>query len=92
MSKLIRSSFSPRSLSLVLTLALLATTLALVIFPIEAWALWAEKTTYKYYSDATYTVKVGQCVENGCTGAITCSGQQTEFETTSTVPISCPGF
>lgn len=88
----IRSSFSPRSLALVFALALLATTLGLFILPGEAWALWAERTTYRYYSDATHTVKVGQCVENGCTGVTTCSGQQTEFETTSTVPISCPGF
>ena len=92
MSKLVRSSFSPRSLSLVFALALLATSLALIVFPTNAWALWAEKTTYTYYSDATYSVQVGRCVENGCTGAISCTGQQTEFETTSTVPLHCSGF
>jgi hypothetical protein len=62
------------------------------LFPGKLWALWAEKTTYTYYSDATFSTVVGRCVENGCTGTITCSGQQTEFETTSTVPISCRNF
>ena len=91
MSKLIGNGFTLRSAVLALALTLLATTLGL-LFPSKALALWAEKTTYTYYSDATYSTQVGRCVENGCTGAITCSGQQTEFETTSTVPIRCSGL
>ena len=43
----------------------------------------------RYYSDATYTTLVGRCVENGCTGAYSCSGQQTEFVVNYTRGIVC---
>ena len=47
------------------------------------------KTTERYYSDATYTVKVGMCVENECQGTYICSGQQTEFVQTTTQGMLC---
>ena len=82
---------TPRLLTTVLCLTLLAAAVT-VFFPGTALALWAERTTYNYYSDATHTVRVGRCVENGCTGVTTCSGQITEFETSTTVPIACSGL
>lgn len=35
--------------------------------------------TERYYSDATYSVLVGTCRENMCTGESWCSGEITEF-------------
>jgi hypothetical protein len=47
------------------------------------------KTTERYYSDATYTVQVGMCVENECLATYTCQGQQTEFVQTTTQGMLC---
>lgn len=82
---------NPRSLRLVFALALLAASLGLTFFPHKAYALWADKTTERYFSDGTYTTEVGRCVDNGCTGTYTCTGTQTQWVTTTTQIISCRG-
>lgn len=91
MSNLIGNATPSRSLRLVFALALLAASLGMTFFPGKACALWAEKTTERYYSDGTYTTEVGRCVDNGCTGSYTCTGIQTQWVKTTTQIISCSG-
>jgi Family of unknown function (DUF6289) len=35
--------------------------------------------TERYYSDDTYSVLVGSCTENHCTGAYSCWGEVTDY-------------
>ena len=91
MSKLIGSRVTHRSLRLVFSLALLGASMGLTFFPGKVYALWAEKTTETYYFDAAKTQFAGRCVDNGCTGSYTCSGQQTQYVRVTTQIISCSG-
>lgn len=80
---------SPRTLVLVLVLAVFigfsfantSTSLAFICYAVE--------TTDKYYSDATHTTLVGKCVENECKFTYSCWGQQTDFVVTTTRGILC---
>jgi hypothetical protein len=67
---------------LVLLLVALATSMALLL-PAKAYAVpcCGRHVTIYYYSDATKTVKVGQCVNDDCAGTEVCSGQQTIYTT-----------
>jgi hypothetical protein len=73
-----------------LRLLLLATVLvlpALLTTARPAWALIVHDE--KYYSDATYTVLVGECYDNPCSGESWCTGQFTIYEkdrNTSCIP------
>lgn len=55
----------------------------------SAFVCYGVKTTERYYSDATYTVHVGTCVENECKGTYVCSGQQTDYVQTTTQGMLC---
>jgi len=40
--------------------------------------------TETFYADATYSLVVGRCVDNGCTGAHYCSGTITDYSKVTT--------
>lgn len=48
-----------------------------LVAPPECAAL--SVVTERYYSDATYSVLVGQCVDNMCTGQYSCSGVTSDY-------------
>jgi hypothetical protein len=74
-----------------LMLGVLVVCVAYFSLPTEssAFVCYGVKTTERYYSDATYTVKVGMCVENECKGTYVCSGQQTDFAQVTTQAMLC---
>ena len=70
-----------------LLLAVLLVLPALLTTARPAWALIVHDE--KYYSDGTYTVLVGECYDNPCTGESWCTGQITAYEkirNTSCIP------
>ena len=73
-------------LALALTMFLF---LSMLLVPAQATVIWSYELTTRYYSDATHTTLVGKCVENGCTGQITCWGIETEFIVNSNRVIWC---
>ena len=60
-----------------LALAALLVLPALLSTPRPAWALIIHDE--RYYSDGTYTVLVGECYDNPCSGVTWCTGQITDF-------------
>ena len=64
------------------------TLLLLNALPVKA-VCYGVETTERYYSDATYTVQVGKCIENECRGTYICTGQQTDFVQGSSRGILC---
>ena len=88
-----RKIFTPRrSLLAASTFLLAASSLALLV-PDSASASArrsGEIVRVMYYSDATYTTRVGSCVYNAkCSGYNSCSGTQTQYhiETVSQCPF-----
>jgi hypothetical protein len=55
----------------------------------SAFVCYGVKTTDRYFSDGTYSVLVGTCVENECKGTYICNGQQTEYVQTTTQGMLC---
>ena len=77
-------------LALVLAIAMFLFVPMLLAPAQAARRLWSLEETTRYYSDATYTTLVGKCVENGCTGQVTCWGVESDFTRQSNRVISCP--
>ena len=82
----VRKLWTQRTALLALVLIALATSMALLV-PERADALLCcgRRITVNYYSDASKTVWVGRCVFDECAGTDTCTGQQTNYFTSSSV-------
>jgi hypothetical protein len=83
-----RTTFRSRPV-LVLALAMFFFLPMLLAPARAARPIWSLEETTRYYSDATYTTLVGKCVENGCTGQVSCWGVETDFIRQSNRVISC---
>jgi hypothetical protein len=70
-----------RGLALLGLLTLFAASPAL-LFPSPA-AAYGVIETETFYSDATYTTRVGRCIENSCLGTYGCTGTITDYSITT---------
>jgi len=85
METLKRNGWTTNAAFLVMVLMLLATSLVLLTPAKAEAACCGHRITERYYSDATKTTQVGQCVEDECAGTYTCTGQETEYITATSV-------
>ena len=95
MKRLVRiSGQSVRRKFIVAALGLAALTLTMV-YPGEqstagARICYGMIRVENYYSDATYSVRVGRCEENDCEGgAYICTGQMTDFMRSTARSVIC---
>ncbi len=82
----VRLTITKLAVLVMLLVVLIATSTAPAVKSRPLYSVLEEE---RYYSDATYSTLVGKCVENGCTGAYSCWGQQTEFVVNYTRGIVC---
>ena len=85
MESLKRLGTSRAALLIMLLIALVPSIMLLLPAQAEAVCCGYSFIT-NYYSDESKTVWVGRCTDNTCTGAYSCTGQQTEYESHS---LSC---
>lgn len=85
MRRIKRFGWTTKAALLVMLLTLLATSMVLFV-PREAYAFCCgHRITERYYSDASFTTQVGQCIEDECAGTYTCTGEQTQFLTATSI-------
>ena len=83
--------WTSRTALLVLLLIALTPSMVLLL-PAQAEAVCCGfKFITNYYSDESKTVWVGRCTDNICTGAYSCTGEQTSYTSYSTVCCSTCG-